>query len=292
MPESRIRSGWKPFLRLISTSSSRQTKAPSTPPSNIRGSGKAGSSKAVAITPIKVPPLTPSSSGLAMGLLLTRCNRVPASASSTPAAPAANARGRRHSSWACHLNQLGQCQPSIPCPNSREAITANTSPINSRPIRRTGAPWRATVRSLAALGAPDLKASRGISQSSSGAPSRAVMAPVGISTGQKRVRDCSSRSVAASSRAPSTGAHSRRKPSCLTPSIRTITGAASPMKPISPTTLTTQAVMKTARPRPAKRSCLRETPRLRALASSSSNTARGRTSSAASTTATSNRGSR
>ena len=33
-------------------------------------------------------------------------------------------------------------------------------------------------------------------------PSRAVMAPVGISTGQKRVRDCSSRSVAASSRAP------------------------------------------------------------------------------------------
>ncbi|MNF55414.1 hypothetical protein D3C84_368720 [compost metagenome] len=169
---------------------------------------------------------------------------------------------------------------------------ATTSPATRIPMKRAGAGCRATTSPTAAFGVVDLKLRRGISQSSSGAPSRAVMAPVGINTGQKRVRDCSSRSVAASSRAPSTGAHSRRKPSRLTPSIRTITGAASPMKPISPTTLTTQAVMKTARPRPAKRRCLRETPRLRALASSSSSTAKGRASSAASTPATSNRGSR
>ncbi|MNH12156.1 hypothetical protein D3C79_716910 [compost metagenome] len=227
-----------------------------------------------------------------MGLLLTRCSRVPARASKTPAAPAARVRGRRHSSWACHLSQLGQLQPCIPCPTSRDATTANASPISSRLMRRAGAPWRATDRPLAALGAPDLKASRGISQSSSGAPSSAVMAPVGINTGQKRLKDCSSRSVAASSRAPRIGAHNRRWPSCLTPSSRTMAGAASPMKPISPTTLTTQAVTKTASPSPAKRSCLRETPRLRALASSSSNTPRGRTSRAARAPATSSRGSR
>lgn len=159
-------------------------------------------------------------------------------------------------------------------------------------MARDGAGCRTTTSPAADLGVDDFTLRRGISQSSSGAPSRAVMAPVGISTGQKRVRDCSSRSVAASSRAPSTGAHSRRSPSRLTPSMRTMTGAANPMKPMSPTTLTTQAVMKTARPRPAKRRCLRETPRLRALASSSSSTVRGRASSAASTPTASSRGSR
>lgn len=256
------------------------------------GSGKAGSNRAAAITPMKVPPLTPSSSGLAIGLLLTRCNRVPASASNTPAAPAASVRGKRHSSWTCHRSQLGQPQPPIPCPNNREAITAAASPNTIRPTRRVGAGWRANNREEFALGALCLMPRRGISQSSSGAPNRAVMAPVGISTGQNRLRVCSSRSVAASNRAPRMGAHSSRWASFLTPSSRTMAGAASPIKPISPTTLTTQAVMKTARPRPANLRCLRDTPRLRALASSSSSTASGRTSTTASIAASSNRGSR
>ncbi len=81
------------------------------------------------------------------------------------------------------------------------------------------------------------------------------MAPVGMSTEPLRLRDCSSRSVAASSRAPSSGAHSSRRASFLTPSKRTRAGAANPMKPISPTTLTTQAVTNTASPSPAKRRC-------------------------------------
>ena len=117
MPDS-IRSGWKPLRRLISTSSNRQAKAP-TSPSSIMGSGKGGQQQGRRNHPHEGATAHPSSSGLAMGLLLTRCNRVPASASNTPAAPAASVRGKRHSSWACHRSQLGQPQPPIPLPKQQ-----------------------------------------------------------------------------------------------------------------------------------------------------------------------------
>ena len=121
--------GWKPWLRLTSSNSSRQPKAPSRPPASIMGSGSAGSSSAVAITPMKVPPLTPSSSGLAMGLLLTRCSRVPASASSmphrppgcaaaaTPAGPA-SAASSASASRPSPVQTAGRRSPPIPAPST------------------------------------------------------------------------------------------------------------------------------------------------------------------------------
>ena len=193
-----------------------------------------------------------------MGLLLTRCNRVPASASNTPAAPAASVRGKRHSSWACHRSQLGQPQPPIPCPNNREAITAAASPNTIRPTRRVGAGWRANCRGGVRLRRTLLdtktrdqpEQQRRPQQGRHGAgrdqhrpePAQGLQQQIGGRQQQGAEDGCPQQPLGQFS----------------DPSSRTMAGAASPIKPISPTTLTTQAVMKTARPRPANLRCLRD----------------------------------
>ena len=61
-----------------------------------------------------VPALMPSTSGLAMGLAETRCTMVPATASITPAAPAASTRAPRHAPVSAQGSSNGQFQPCTP----------------------------------------------------------------------------------------------------------------------------------------------------------------------------------
>ncbi len=288
-PLSSSRSGTKPLRRLSRTSTARLASAPRVPaPTRVRLPG-AGSRKMAAISAMALPPLMPSTSGLAMGLAVTRWIRVPAMASITPLAAAASKRGQRHASI---VSSGVANQPPAPWPISSASRMAAASTSVRPEARRPGAGWREARAAAEAGGRLASRRSRGISHSSSGAPRAAVVAPVGIRVGRLPAKRCSSRSVVASSRAPSSVDQRSRAPRRRAPARRTILGAARPMKPITPTTLTTQPVRKTASPNPARRRCFSETPRLRALASSSSSTVSGRSSSQAARPPSSSRGAR
>ena len=214
----------------------------------------------------------------------------PASASMQPAAAAAITRGQRQSSSA--VSPRFQLQPSSPRPrpSARTMPTAKASSSGSR--RRAGNGWRAKLCSSSRCGWPPARCRRGSSQSSRGAPSRAVAAPVGTSSARLPARRWMPRSVTHSSRPPSSGAQIRRWAKLRAPSRRTRAGAARPMKLITPTTLTTQAARYTDRVRLTMRRKRSGTPRLFTPLSSSSSKASGRSNGSRSSRPMARRGNR
>ena len=90
--------------------------------------------------PSAAPELTPSISGLAMGLPVMRCIKVPARASRIPAPKAAATRGARHGSRASNAAPLLKYQPSGPRPQvsarNREMASAAS---NIQLMRLSGA---------------------------------------------------------------------------------------------------------------------------------------------------------
>ena len=164
------------------------------------GSGKAGSNRAAAITPMKVPPLTPSSSGLAMGLLLTRCNRVPASASNTPAAPAASVRGKAPLQLGLPPQPARPTPAAHPCPNNRGGDHRRSQPQHHQADKAGRRRMAGQLQGGVCLRRTLLDTKTRDQPEQQRRPNRAVMAPVGISTGQN-----GSGSAAADRWPPATG---------------------------------------------------------------------------------------
>ena len=235
------------------------------------------------------PALMPISSGLAMGLPVSLCSRLPAKPSIRPAPAAPSMRGMRHcKTWGSST----QLQPCGPNPNKSASAAA---PSSSNAISSNSGCSRCNLGSCVAgcnWGRPAGKRKRGINQSRRGAPSSAVTPPVGSKTLLLPAKYCTPKSVSNNRAAPSKGAHSKRCCRVRAPNKRAIAGAARPIKPITPTLLTTQAVMNTATAKPSNRNLAKDTPRLRAPLSSSSSNRSGRTSQPISSKPAASRGSK
>ena len=235
------------------------------------------------------PALTPRTSGLAISLPVSRCRMKPATATIAPAAAAAMRRGARQGRISAQASGGRICQAPLASRPRKRTATRERARLTQRASLRAGEKRAAACGTEASKGGRTLARRRGSRKSSSGEPKIAVTAPVGRNSAETPDSSVTVQSVASRSSAPMMLDQTSRSPNCRAPASRARIGATRPMKPMTPTALVTKPARSTARPIAPILIRVTFRPSEATLASPSSRSDSGRTSSHAGTTRTASR---
>ncbi len=127
MPARITRSGLPRDMRPSSNRTSSARKAPSEAASVCSTRPTSASRKSATVSPPAAPALTPITSGLAIGLAVSRWSMQPATASSTPPESADTARGSRSAHGEAGSPGRARLHPSSPRPSRLDRMSARSS---------------------------------------------------------------------------------------------------------------------------------------------------------------------